>query len=186
MARLATKPARTWRDGLPGAAERSRTGTVRGTTQEWAPGSRIPIGMRRSALAVLAVVALAAPAAASHKKPFSETYTVTAPVPYPVDGASHCADAPEGHSRHTKPLRLPDRGELELRLSDFAGDWVLELFDDKGRMLAQLAEFDPLNTGGNVLILKYKKATPGQQVRILVCNVTGGPTARVRYTFTYR
>lgn len=141
--------------------------------------------MRSTLCALLAVAALAAPAAANHKKPITGAYDVTAPVPYAVDGTSHCADAPEGLSRSTKPVKLPDRGVLVVELHGFAGDWVLELFDAKDRMIGQAAVSDLGNTAP-VRKLTYKKATPGQEVRIAACNVTGGPAAKVRYTFTYR
>ena len=141
--------------------------------------------MRTAASALLAVVLLAVPAAATHKKPISESYDVTAPVPYPVDGASHCSEGVEGLTKNTRPFTFPDRGVLAIELSGFLGDWVLELHDDKGRMLAQAAQFDPANTDP-LRKLVYKKGAPKQQVSIAVCNVNGGPTAAVEYTFTFR
>lgn len=134
---------------------------------------------------LLALAALAVPAAANHKKPITASYDVTAPVPYPVDGSSHCADGTEGVTKGSKDFTLPDRGVLQVEMSGFLGDWVLELFDAKGRMIGQAAQLDPLNTAP-VRKLTYKKGTPRQPVRIVVCNVNGGPTAKVRYTFTYR
>ena len=141
--------------------------------------------MRTTCLSLLAVAALAMPAAGTHKPPISESYDVTAPVPYPVDGASHCTDGVEGLTKNTRPVTLPDRGVLEVELSGFLGDWVLELFDAKGRMLAQAAVLDPTNLAP-VRKVTYKKATPGQEVRIAVCNVEGGPSGSVTYTFTFR
>lgn len=140
-----------------------------------------PTGPVLLALATL----LAAPAAANHKKPITASYEVTAPVPYPVDGSSHCTDGVEGLTKGSKDFTLPDRGVLQIEMSGFLGDWVLELFDAKGRMLGQAAQLDPLNTAP-VRKLTYKKGTPRQAVRIVACNVNGGPTAQVRYTFTYR
>ncbi|HVE62269.1 MAG TPA: hypothetical protein VNB94_00510 [Mycobacteriales bacterium] len=134
---------------------------------------------------MLAVVALALPASAGHQPPVRESYSVTAPVPYPVDGASHCTDGLEGMTKNTRQVKLPSRGVLEIELSGFLGDWVLELFDAKGRLLGQAAELDPTNTAP-VRKVTYKKATPGQLVKIAVCNVEGGPTAKVAYTFTHK
>ncbi|HVE98415.1 MAG TPA: hypothetical protein VNA12_04470 [Mycobacteriales bacterium] len=143
--------------------------------------------MRRVALALALVLAAAAgsPAVASHKEPLYEAYEVTAPVPYAVDGASHCTDGVEGLTKNTRPLTLPDRGLLEIELSGYLADWVLELFDAKGKMLGQAAQFAPANTSPKVS-MTYKKATPGQKVRIVACNVKGGPKAKVAYTFTFR
>jgi len=106
-------------------------------------------------------------------------------VPYPVDGASHCTGGIEGTTKNTREIKLPSRGVLEVELSGFLGDWVLELFDAKGKVLAQAAAFDPTNTAP-VRKVTYKKATPGQLVKIAVCNVEGGPTAKVAYTFTHK
>lgn len=141
--------------------------------------------MLRTVSTVVLVTAIAMPASASHKPPVKESYEVTAPVPYPVEDASHCTDGVEGMTKNTRAVTLPDRGVLVVELSGFLGDWVLELFDDKGRMLGQAAELDPTNTAP-VRKVTYKKATPGQKVSIAVCNVEGGPRATVAYTFTYR
>ena len=141
--------------------------------------------MRTAASALLAVVLLAVPAAATHQKPISESYDVTAPVPYPVDGASHCSEGVEGLTKNTRPFTIPEQGVLAVELSGYLGDWVLELHDDEGRMLAQAAQFDPANTSP-LLKIVFKKGKPKQEVAIAVCNVNGGPTASVSYTFTYR
>ena len=106
-------------------------------------------------------------------------------MPFPVDGASHCTDGIEGTTKNTRQIKLPSRGVLEVELSGFLGDWVLELFDAKGKVLAQAAAFDPTNTAP-VRKVTYKKATPGQLVKIAVCNVEGGPTAKVAYSFTHK
>ncbi len=141
--------------------------------------------MRRVLPALFALPLLAGTAAATHKAPLKEQYDVTAPVPYAVEAASHCTDGFEGLSKNTREVVLPDRGVLEVELSGFLGDWVLELLDSRGKLLGQAAQLDPANTAP-VRKVTYKKATPGQEVRIAVCNVTGGPTASVAYTFTFR
>lgn len=135
-------------------------------------------------MSVAVLAALSAPASAGHQKPLSESYDVTAPVPYPVEDTSHCTGGIEGTTKNTKAITLPDKGVLKVDLSGFLGDWVLELFDAKGRMLAQSAVLDPANTAP-VRSVTYKKATKGQQVKIAVCNVEGGPRAKVAYTFTF-
>lgn len=141
--------------------------------------------MRTAASALLAVALLAVPAGATHKAPVTETYDVTAPLPYPVDGASHCSEGVEGLTKDTRPFTIPEAGVLTVELTRFLGDWVLELHDDKGRLLAQAAELDPANTAPKRQIV-FKKGKPKQQVSIAVCNVNGGPTGSVRYTFTHR
>lgn len=160
----------------------------RNSGQEVASPAPNPYGMNSrlaAPLVVLAIGALALPADAKPKpKPITQAYDVTAPVPYAVDGASHCADGVEGLSKNTRPVTLPAKGVLQIELSGYLGDWVLELFDAKGKMLGQAAAFDPANAAPK-LKLTYKKAAKGQKVQIAVCNVTGGPTAKVKYTFTY-
>lgn len=141
--------------------------------------------MRREISLGLLAVLVASPALAGHKAPVKESYDVTAPVPYPVEDTSHCTDGVEGMTKNTRAVTLPDRGVLDVELSGFLGDWVLELFDAKGRMLGQAAVLDPTDTAP-VRKVTYKKGTPGQEVRIAVCNVNGGPRAKVAYTFTYR
>ncbi|HVE98416.1 MAG TPA: hypothetical protein VNA12_04475 [Mycobacteriales bacterium] len=132
-------------------------------------------------------IAVASPAAANHRRPISETYEVTAPVPYPGDFMSpeHCAAGVEGVTRDTHALTLPDRGLLEVELTGFLGGWVVELYDAHGRLLEQGAEFDPTNPAP-ARKLSYQNARPGQHLRIAACNVNGGPNATVRYTFTFR
>ena len=137
------------------------------------------------ALAAVGVLGLGVPAEAKHKKPVVVSYEVTAPVPYPVEDTSHCTAGIEGTTKNTRLITLPDSGVLQVELSGFLGDWVLELFDAKGRMLAQAAELDPTNTAP-VRKVTYKKGSKGQKLQIAVCNVEGGPQAKVKYTFTYR
>lgn len=140
--------------------------------------------MRLSLPVLLVVATITSAASAGHQAPVSERYDVTAPVPFPVEASSHCTDGIEGTTKNTRTITLPSRGVLQVELSGFLGDWVLELFDAKGRMLGQSAALDPTNTAP-VRKVTYKKATPGQQVKIAVCNVEGGPKASVNYTFTH-
>lgn len=141
--------------------------------------------MRTAASALLAVVVLAVPATASHKAPVSETYDVTAPVPYPGEGTSHCSEGVEGLTKNTRPFTIPEGGVLDIELSRFLGDWVLELHDDKGRVLAESAELTLTDTAP-LRKITFKKGKPKQRVSIVVCNFGGGPRASVTYTFTHR
>ena len=140
--------------------------------------------MRTVASALLAVVVLAVPATASHKRPVSETYEVTAPVAYPVGGTSHCSEGVEGLTKNTRPFTFPERGALTVELSGFLGDWVLELHDDKGRSLSEAAALTPTDTAPTRK-LTFKKGKAKQRVSIVVCNYGGSPNASVTYTFTH-
>ena len=143
--------------------------------------------MRAVAAAVAGLaVAVASPAAAHHRRPITETYQVTAPVPYPGDFRSqeHCAVGVEGLTRDTRALTLPDRGVLEVELTGFVGGWVIELYDVHGRMLEQGAKWEPTNPAP-MRKLSYLNTKPGQHVRIAACNVEGTPRATVSYTFTF-
>lgn len=145
-------------------------------------------GMRR--LAALPVLTLAtalgvAPAGASHRGPVTESWEVTAPLPYPVEGTSHCADGPEGLSKGSRVVVLPDAGTLVVELSGFLGDWVVELFDDKGKLLAAGAELNPTETAP-VRKATYKKGKRGAKITVVACNLGGGPTGSLTSTFTHR
>jgi hypothetical protein len=130
----------------------------------------------------LALAALAVPAHAK-PKPVTQSWQVTA-VPFPMEAASHCKEGVEGVSRATRQVTLPGRGTLVAELAAFQGDWVLEVYDAKGRMLGQ--GYSPLNPGSTGKAkVTVKKGVKGQKLSIAACNFTGGPTATAKYTFTY-
>lgn len=136
--------------------------------------------------AALAAPAAAAPAAAKPKpKPISGSYDVAIPVPYPMEAAngSHCADAPDTLSRDvTKLTLLSVPGRLDLTVTGFVGDWVIEVFDAKGKIVATGASLD-LATGERKAT--YKKKRPGaESVTVMVCNFGGTPAGTVAWTFT--
>lgn len=133
-------------------------------------------------LVLLAAGALAVPADAK-PKPVTKSWEVTA-VPFPMDAASHCKEGVEGVSRSTRQVTLPARGVLVAELTGFHGDWVLEVYDAKGRMVGQ--GYSPLNPGSTgAAKVTYKKGAKGQKLSIAACNFAGGPTATAKYTFTY-
>lgn len=146
----------------------------------------------RRALAVALSLVLAAgalaPAVAGPKKPkpISEEYTATgAPVPYdPFEG---CVDpALEGISRTTKTIKPTGAGTLEVKLTEFAGDWDILVFNDKGAVMGSGSGTSTPNTGADnteSLVLKIKK---GMKLDIAVCNFLGSPSAHARYVFTYK
>jgi hypothetical protein len=137
-------------------------------------------------VASLAVAAVAAPPAmaAPKKKSITKTYPVTAPVPDPSNyagqGYSVCAqNVPNSFDKQT--FQVPAAGTLAVELSGFTGDWDLLLEDSDDSELA---------AGGSSGIsdvetaeVRFKKA---QKVSIVACNWAGGPTASVKYTFTFK
>jgi hypothetical protein len=135
-------------------------------------------------VAVLAIGALALPADAKPKpKPVTQSWDVTA-VPFPMEASSHCKEGVEGVSRATRDVTLPGRGTLVAELTGFHGDWVLEVYDAKGRMVGQ--GYSPLSPGSTGRAkVTVKKGLKGQKLSIAACNFTGGPNATAKYTFTY-
>lgn len=135
--------------------------------------------------AAAAAVALAAPAGAAKPKPISGSYDVTIPVPFPMEASngSHCADAPDTLSRDARQMKLPGyAGKLAIGVSGFVGDWVIEVYDAKGRVLATGASLD-LTAGERSATYRKKKA-PAETVTVMVCNFGGTPAGTVAWTFT--
>ncbi|HVE97881.1 MAG TPA: hypothetical protein VNA12_01740 [Mycobacteriales bacterium] len=144
--------------------------------------------MNRIALTTLAVAtavcAVGGVAEAKHKKPIEKSYTATAPTPdptnYSMTGYSVCAqNVPQ--SFHIEEFTAPEPGTLKAELTGYVGDWDFLLVDDKGRELA--------NSGltafmGEPEKMTYKFKKPGT-VSIIACNWAGGPTGKVKYTFTF-
>ena len=134
-------------------------------------------------LAVLAAATVAAPGALAAPKPVTKTYTATAPTPDPTNvagGYTVCAQNVPG-SFHIEPFKVPGAGTLKIELKKYQVDWDLLLMDGKGKELASSG------SGGvgepEVVQIKIKKPGP---VSIVACNWSGGPTAKVKYTFTYK
>ena len=136
--------------------------------------------------AVAAAACLVAPAAeAKHRKPLSGSYDLVLPVPFPgeSESGSHCEDAPEGLSKDTRKLTLPSSGRLKLAVSEYSGDWVVEVYDPKGRMVGFAAGLT-LDGEPSTLTVK-KKTTKSEKYTVAVCNYTGGPEGHVAWTFTF-
>ena len=138
-------------------------------------------------LAVTVAAACAAsPALAAPKpKPISGSYAVAIPVPFPMEASngSHCADAPDGLSRDSRHMKLPAYvGKLDVQVSGFVGDWVIEIYDAKGKLLAYAASSD-YTSGVRKTSYKKKKA-PVEPVTVMVCNYAGSANGTVAWTFT--
>ena len=137
--------------------------------------------------ASLAAACLAAPAAeATRRKPLHGSYALTLPVPYPLEAesGSHCQDAPEVLSKDARKLPLPAAtGKLKVSLSGHVGDWVVELWDAKGRMLTLAGG---VGTGDTVTTATYKKKSrTSEALTVMVCNYSGGPTGQVAWSFMF-
>ena len=142
-----------------------------------------------AAAAVLAAAASAMPADAAPRKPITKTYTATAAMPDPTNyaqqGYSVCAQNVPG-SFHTETFKAPAAGKLQVKLTDFTGDWDLLLLDSKGTEITSGSASDvgtPQTPASESMTTKVKKA--GATYKIIACNWAGGATGKVTYTFTF-
>lgn len=137
--------------------------------------------------AVVTAGLVVVPAAeAAKRKPMSGSYDVQLPVPFPAESASgsHCADAPDGLSRNMKTLTLPSSGKLKVALSEYAGDWVIELFDARGTLLSSAAG-NGAPVDAEATLTYRKKSRASQKLTVGICNFAGGPDGHVAWTFTF-
>lgn len=148
------------------------------------------MNLRRLALLVSVGGALAAalPAGAA-PKPQTQTYSVTAPVPFPVNTAvptyDGCWQGQESLTKNTKPLTFSTEGTFTAELT-YQGDWDLYLFDAKGAKAAAAETSEEGNAGvlpGKEKVT-FKKIKAGAKYTLVVCNWLGQSTAQVTYTFT--
>ena len=141
-----------------------------------------------AALAVIAAVTVAGSVQAAPPKPITKTYTATAPAPDPTNeatGAHAVCEMNVPQSFHIEKFVAPGPGALKVEISGFVGDWDLLVQDPKGADVAAATQTDtstPAADDGDSLALKIKK--PGSY-SIIACNWVGGPTATVKYTFTF-
>lgn len=136
--------------------------------------------MRRiglTAITLVALGALALPSAAAPKT-ITKTYTATA-APSGLGLTSYCDDLPTTHDKHREPFKAPAPGTLKVSLTGAIGDWDAMLLDSGDSTLTMSAALGP---GDEAYTYKIKKAG---SYTLLSCNGLGGPTATVKYTFTY-
>ena len=145
--------------------------------------------MHRTAIPIVAFAAVAAavlPASAAPKT-ISGTYTATAPAPDPTpftgQTGGNCRPTLD-QAKHEQEVALPAAGLWNVELGGYTGDWALAILDPKGTVLADsdndistVAEMAPEK-------IKYKIKKAGTYA-IRGCNFAGGPTATVKWTFTY-
>ena len=144
---------------------------------------------RRPILTVLAVGlvagAFAAPAQAKPKT-ISGKYTATAavPDPTPVTGETGGNCSPTlAQAKHETKVKLPAAGTWKVDLNGMVGDWALAVLNDKGAKLDDSDnEIGTAPDSPEKITYKVKKA--GTYV-IRACNFSGGPTANVKWSFTY-
>lgn len=143
----------------------------------------------------LAVAASAAPATAARRKPIVKQYEATAPAPDPTNWASEAGvptysvcnqQVPNSWHKHT--FTAPAPGKLNIKVYGFTGDWDVLLTNTQGVELT-FGGSPGINTpnaptaGDESVAYKIKKAKT--KINIISCNWAGGPTATVKYTFTY-
>jgi hypothetical protein len=148
--------------------------------------------MRTTAAVTLAVVALGvasmSPAIGAPKKTITKTYAAAAPVPDPSNAApgayTVCPQRVPG-SFQADEFKIPAAGTLQVEVSGYVGDWDALLMDsDKSEAAASgSGGYPPVAGGPETMEIRFKKA---QTVTIVACNWSGGPTANVKVTFTYK
>jgi hypothetical protein len=133
-----------------------------------------------TAATLVAIGTLALPSsAAPKKKPITKTYTATA-VPSGVGLTSYCDGLPTTTDKHLEAFKAPAAGSLKVALTGATGDWDALLLDSAGSRVAYSATLGP---GDEAYTYKIKKAA---SYTLMSCNGLGGPTATVKYTFTYK
>ena len=135
-----------------------------------------------------AVAVSAAPVSAAPKT-MKQTYSVEAPVPFPVmedqpPTMYGCIDGEEGLSKVSKEITLPAPGLFKAEVS-YTGDWDMYVLDANGAILAAAETVETGNTSPATEKLSWKKAKKGQKVTLVVCNWLGLKDATVTYTHTY-
>lgn len=129
--------------------------------------------------AVVVVASVAAPPASAHGA-LSETYTVSANTPLPLQNPKgRCSAGVEDVHKDSHSFQLPRAGTLTVRLDEYVGDWDVEIVDKKTGSVFAYADgvADAVQTVGATL-------SADQEVDIVACNFVGGPTARVSFTFS--
>ena len=145
-----------------------------------------------SVVGLASVGLLASPAMAKHKKPITKTYSVTAPTPDPTNylnevGAANYSVCNQvvPQSFHKEAFKAPEAGTLKVEMTGFTGDWDLLLLNGKGSEIGSGGASDlgsPATPAAEKTTIKIKKP---DTISIIACNWAGGPTATVKYTFTY-
>ncbi len=140
---------------------------------------RKPIVLVVVALTVLAAVP-GTSAAKKKSKTITDSWTATAPVPFPVE-VSSCQNGPDTLSTHLHELKTPGKGELTVTMTGFVGDWDLWVFAPNGTVLGSSVNFVDVMTE---TVTAFIRGMP--TVTVMACNFAGGPTAELESIYTYR
>ena len=141
-----------------------------------------------AALAAVAALAAAGTVQAAPPKPIEKTYTATAPLPDPtnnVAAAHEVCNMMVPQSFHIEKFEAKAPGTLKVVIGGFVGDWDFLIQDPKGADVAAATAIDtgtPVVEDTDTASVKIKK--PGSY-SLIACNFAGGPTATVKYTFTF-
>lgn len=135
-----------------------------------------------AALVAASVGGTAADAAPKAKKPkpWHRTYDVSLPQPWVVGSmgtATDCSSAPAGPSKHVTTVTLTHAGKLDAQLKGHVGEWFLEIYDAKGKLLTSASSIGT----GHVVGLRHKGGK--QSYQVAVCNYAGGPNGTVTLTY---
>jgi hypothetical protein len=141
-------------------------------------------------LVVVGTVAVSAGPASAATKTIKDTYTVSAPVPFPVTEDTPptmygCIDGQEGLSKASKDFTLPAAGTMKVEVA-YTGDWDLYVLDSaKGTILAAAETTETGNTAASTEKITWKKGKKGQKVTVVACNWMGLKDATITYAYTY-
>ena len=134
------------------------------------------------ALSLVVTTAVAA-SAGKKKRTVKDAYPVTAPVPYPVTATINevgCLEASEGIGKNTFVLAAKWTGVLDVKLTEFLGDWDLHIIDESGTPIAS-------STTGNTTVAEEQVTIflrKGREIGIVACNWLGSANATVTYSLT--
>lgn len=133
------------------------------------------------------VAAAVSPALAAPKpKTMSGSYDATAAVPDPTpftgQTGGNCRPT-LAQAKHEKAIDLPTAGTFKVDLNGFVGDWALAVLNSKGQVLAD--SDNALGTAPDSPEKVQIKIKAKGKYTIRACNFSGGPTAKVKWLFTY-
>jgi hypothetical protein len=134
-------------------------------------------------VAVVAVGVATGTTASAGPKSITQSYAASAPAPDPTNVAGGYTVCPQRvpASFDLKAVKVPAAGTLTVEVTGYQGDWDALLMDSAKE---ELSSSGSGGVGGpEVMTVRFKKA---QTVSIVACNFSGGPTANVKYVFTYR
>ncbi|HEX2239954.1 MAG TPA: hypothetical protein VHJ82_02250 [Actinomycetota bacterium] len=120
------------------------------------------------------------PASAKKKRKVTEEYSFTAPIPNPNPTDCNVMGV-EDLQYQTAAFSTPGKGVLDVVLENFQVDWDLFVMDADGNVIGSSTSDNSAAATERVVL-----PIPGKQdLTILACNWSGGPTATATLTYTY-